>query len=117
MRPEFTPTEEYLILYYRTQVKSGLGRFDGSDLAFLLFACGLFGWGMYVDDVLWMTIGLGVLAYRHVQRVISARRFTDVLVSILNKFEAAVGEDAKDLETSDRRSADPVKSDISNTAQ
>ena len=97
MRPQFDREEDFLIAYYRQRHAAG-GRAEWAvDLAALLAACSLFGVGLFKDDMTWMIIGFGIIAYRFVQGMLSSARYNRTLGSIIEKYErACAGSDNKD---------------------
>lgn len=97
MRPQFDREEDFLIAYYRQRHATG-GRAElAADLAALLTASSLFGVGVFKDDMTWMIIGFGIVAYRFIQGMLSSARYNRTLGSIIEKYErACTGSDHRD---------------------
>ena len=90
MRPKFDNKEEYLIAYYRQYRESGDVSGVLQDVVLALVAGGLFGLGLFRDDLLWTAIGFGIVAYRMLRGMISGMRYNRTLARIIEKYEAAL---------------------------
>lgn len=91
MRPSFDREEDYLIAYYRQlHATGGRGGISG-DLAVLLVGAAFVGTGLFKDDLTWVIVGFGILAYRLVQGMWSTARYNRTLGSIIEKYESACG--------------------------
>jgi hypothetical protein len=89
MRPSFDREEDYLIAYYRQRHAAGnRGEIPG-DIAVLLASSALVGTGLVKDDMTWVIIGFGIVAYRLVQGMWSSAKYNRTLGSIIEKYEDA----------------------------
>lgn len=91
-RPVFNSEEELLIAMCRQQ---GPGRQSDSfayDVASLVVATGLFGFGLHSGQPAWLMIGFGLAIFRIVQWVRSSYRWGHVCKGIILKYDHAFRE-------------------------
>lgn len=89
MKPTFDPEEEYLIAYYRRLHATGKSDQGTGDLAVLAVTALFIGTGAFKDDMTWILVGFGIIAWRLVQGMLSSARYNRTLGSIIAKYEKA----------------------------
>ena len=89
-RPEFTPKEEFVIAYYRDRSHLNLLHAMGTEMACLVATLACIAFGLYKNDVIWVSVGLAPLVYLHVISILRMRNYMGAFHSIFTKYELAL---------------------------
>jgi hypothetical protein len=89
-RPEFTPSEEFVIAYYRDRSHLSFLHTMGTELACIVATLACIGYGLYKSDTVWVCAGLAPMVYLQLVSAIRVRKYMRAFHSIFMKYESAL---------------------------
>ena len=99
MRPKFDNDEDYYIAYYRQYRKSQGVRIVAQDVTTVVVGATFFALGFFKNDITWSIIGFGIVVYLALRHLVAGERYSRVMASIIEKYEAACQEDNRPSHT------------------
>lgn len=93
-RPEFSDEEELLIQYIRSTSSTGKSTFYVAT--YLLLGCALVAYGLWNQLLVCVIAGWIVFVFARLQELGQEKKWSVVWRSVIEKYEAALAQDADD---------------------